>query len=479
MDITPKKYLLLDSRVIKLSKNCKLTLGKVTKSKNNPLFTEDKLWEPRFDNLYANIIFDRTNEKAYYRCWYSPFIIDYATIKTKNKNKKPGSYIERLHEMNVKYGSKKSREMGICYAISKDGINWEKPSIYIVEFNDSKENNIVLRNNHGAGLFKDDYTEESNERYKLISADDNERSMFICTSNDGLKWSKPQTCPNIEKVSEKTKNLKIKWNGDTHNNAIWAPTIEKYVLITRMWKLTKDNNGKEMGIRIVGRSESMDYKTWTLTEPIFEGNEIHLQIYSMPIFEYYGIYLGLPAIFNIKTDTVQTELAWSPDTIKWYRICPGTALIPNSETKGDIDWGCIYAAKSPIILNNEIRLYYSGSDGPHTDWRKGYFCLAKLRPDGFAGYKPVDDTLESSIITVPIPWNGDDLGLSADIDDGGYLRVTVLNENNSILGNGVIEKTCVDEKLKITMKDPNSMSLNTEVKFKFYLRNAILYSFSI
>jgi hypothetical protein len=479
MDITPKKYLLLDSRVIKHSENCKLTLGKVTKSKNNPLFAEDKLWEPRFDNLYANIIFDTTNNQAYYRCWYSPFIIDYATSKTKNKKKKPGSYIKRLREMNVKYGSKKRREMGICYAISKDGINWEKPILNIVEFNDSKENNIVLRNNHGAGLFKDDFIGESNERYKLILADINERRMFICTSNDGLKWSKPQVCPNIEEVSEDTKNRRIWWNGDTHNNAIWAPTIEKYVLITRMWKKTKDDNGRYIGIRIVGRSESLDYKTWTSTEPIFEGNHAHLQIYSMPIFEYYGIYLGLPAIFNIKTDTVQTELAWSPDTIKWYRICPGTALIPNSETKGDIDWGCIYAAKSPIILNNEIRLYYSGSDGPHTDWRKGYFCLATLRPDGFAGYKSVDDTLESSIITVPIQWNGDNLGLSADIDDGGYVKVSVLNENNNILGNGVIEKTCMDEKLNITMKDPNSISLNTEVKFKFYLRNAILYSFSI
>ncbi len=479
MPITPKKYLLLDSRVIKHSENCKLTLGKVTKNKNNPLFTEDKLWEPRFDNLYANIIFDTINNQAYYRCWYSPFIVDYATSKTKNKKKKPGSYIKRLREMYVKYGSKKSREMGICYAISKDGIDWEKPSLNIVEFNDSKDNNIILRNNHGAGLFKDDFTEESNERYKLILADDNERRMFICTSNDGLKWSIPQVCPNIEKVSEDTKNLRIKWNGDTHNNAIWAPTIEKYVLITRMWKQTKVNNGKSIGIRLVGRSESLDYKTWTLTEPIFEGNEVHLQIYSMPIFEYYGIYLGLPAIFNIKTDTVQTELAWSPDTIKWYRICPGTALIPNSETRGDIDWGCIYAAKSPIILNNEIRLYYLGSDGPHTDWRKGYFCLATLRPDGFAGYKSVDDTLESSIITVPIPWNGYDLGLSADIDEGGYVKATVLNENNNILGNGVIEKTCMGEKLKLTMKDQNSISLNTEVNFKFYLRNAILYSFSI
>ena len=246
-----------------------------------------------------------------------------------------------------------------------------------------------------------------------------------------------------------------------------------------MWKLIRNKNGKDIGIRIVGRSESSDYKSWTRTEPILEGNEDHLQIYSMPIFEYYGIYLGLPAIFNTKTDTVQTELAWSPDTIKWYRICPGTALIPNGETKGDIDWGCIYAANSPIVLNNEIRLYYSGSDGPHTDWRKGYFCLATLRLDGFAGYKSIDDVMESSITTVPIPWIDDDLGLSADIADEGYVKVSVLNENNNILGNAVIERTRTDEKLKITMQDSNSINLNTKVKFKFYLRNAILYSFSI
>ena len=87
--------------------------------------------------------------------------------------------------------------------------------------------------------------------------------------------------------------------------------------------------------------------------------------------------------------------------------------------------------------------------------------------------------MESNIITVPIPWNDDDLGLSADIDDGGYVKIAVLNENNNILGSGVIEKTCMDERLKIMMKDTNSVRLNTEVKFKFYLRNAILYSFSI
>src|SRR5262245_20745340 len=31
----------------------------------------------------------------------------------------------------------------ICYATSKDGVNWEKPNLGLVEFNGSKNNNIV------------------------------------------------------------------------------------------------------------------------------------------------------------------------------------------------------------------------------------------------------------------------------------------------------------------------------------------------
>ena len=52
------KYLLLDSRVIKNTENAKLTLGTVKKHPANPLFGEDKPWEPRFDNLYPNVIYD-------------------------------------------------------------------------------------------------------------------------------------------------------------------------------------------------------------------------------------------------------------------------------------------------------------------------------------------------------------------------------------------------------------------------------------
>ena len=68
------RYLLLDSRIIESTGNAILTVGAVQKDKRNPLFKEDKPWEPRFDNLYANVLYDE--DEKLYKCWYSPFIID-------------------------------------------------------------------------------------------------------------------------------------------------------------------------------------------------------------------------------------------------------------------------------------------------------------------------------------------------------------------------------------------------------------------
>jgi len=60
------------------------------------------------------------------------------------------------------------REMGISYAISHDGIQWEKPSLGIVDFQGSKQNNIVWRAPHGSGIFKDLHDPDPKRRYKMF-----------------------------------------------------------------------------------------------------------------------------------------------------------------------------------------------------------------------------------------------------------------------------------------------------------------------
>jgi hypothetical protein len=42
---------------------------------------------------------------------------------------------------NDEWGEGRSR---LCYAISQDGLNWEKPILGLVEYHGSRDNNILL-----------------------------------------------------------------------------------------------------------------------------------------------------------------------------------------------------------------------------------------------------------------------------------------------------------------------------------------------
>ena len=316
----------------------------------------------RFDNLYGNVIFDKDEE--IYKLWYSPFIVD-------SKN-----LIKEIDTITSNYAPPPIREMGICYATSEDGINWKKSNLGLVKYNGNKNNNIVWRRPHGSGIFKD-YSEKDPEKlYKVIYKHIQEgnwglngsegNSLAVSFSEDGLNWS--------DKI-----NI-ADFPADTQNNANWIPNLNKYVAMTRDWVKFE---GKELGQRAVLRIESNDFINWENPKQVLVGENYDLQTYAMPYFFYEGVFLGLVAIHDQKSDRVWTELAWSSDTIKWDRIDIGNPLIPNSEKKFDYDYGCIFAAAKPIIKKNEVQIFYASSDYLHTGWRNGYFSLATLRPDGF------------------------------------------------------------------------------------------------
>ena len=440
-----REFLLLDSRIIDKTENAKLTIGNIKKDVRNPLFIEDKPWEMRFDNLYANILYDE--EQKLYKCWYSPFIIDPGTIK-----------IPKGQRNHIKYPANRmgKREMGVCYAQSKDGIHWEKPNLSILDYDGNKNNNIVIRHAHGAGVFKDARTTDPNRRYKMIFK---REKMFVSFSADGIYWDSPIEC----------KGLNVA--GDTHNNALWVPGLSQYVGITRMW-------GGDPRVRQVGRTSSVDFTSWSEAQVVLQGITPEYQVYALPVFFYKGVYLGLPAIFDTKNDRVWTELAWSTDTINWHRINPGTPFIANSMIENQYDWGCAYAAAYPIIHKDKILLYYGGSDGPHTGWRKGSLCLATIPKDGFAGYEPVDKKIPTTILTKPIEFKGEFISLCADVFDGGQILVTVLDHSYKRLAKGEPITESVTNG-HITWPDPNALKTfgNKEIVLKFEFTKAKLWSF--
>ncbi len=429
------KFLLLDQRIVRSASNAKLKIGTIQKHEANPLFTEDKPWEKRFDNLYGNVIFD--NEDEIYKCWYSPFIVDRS------------SQGMTLEQRQKKYSPGPGREMGICYATSADGIHWTKPELGLVDYEGSKQNNIIWRGPHGAGIFKDFAEKDPARRYKMIF-----QGMRTSHSANGINWSAPRRIDGIGKIK-----------GDTHNNAFWDPQSAKYVGITR----TFGDLGRE-----VTRIESRDFVQWQRNGVVMKALDKELQPYAMPVFMHGGVYLGLVAIHAQRpVDRVWTELAWSPDSIQWHRIAPGEALIPCSEQVLDYDYGCVYACAYPVFLENEIRLYYGGSDYLHTGWRNGSLCLATLRPDGFAGYRPEKPNTPGVIVTNEVPYESQTIAITADVEPGGYVRVSLMDETGDVLDTAKdILQSVTDHDLQFKQ----SIDADT-IHLKFEFAKAMLYSF--
>ena len=468
------RYLLLDSRIVASAENAALVLGKVQKHEGNPLFEEDKPWEMRFDNLYANVMYDE--EEQIFKCWYSPFIVD--------SSAKGMTVAQRKEE---RYRPPYTREMAICYATSKDGIVWEKPALGIVEYEGSKANNILWRGvqqegrvekkvdwaakekekaenelwggPHGSGIFKDLRESDPNRRYKAIIK---YGILSVAFSPDGIHWGPAIACPEANSA------------GDTHNNALWAPTLGKYVGITREWGEMFGEYGRQ-----VAWTSSSDFLKWEKVQVVMEGLDLNHQTYAMPIFYHGGVYIGLVAIHDQEADRVWTELTWSPDTKKWHRVLPGTPLIPNDGNEGDYDWGCVYPAAYPVFLKDKIRLYYGGSDGLHGSWRNGFLCLATLRPDGFAGYTQEEAGKLATITTAPIATAKGTLRTSADVEQGGYVKVSVLDERNELLAESEpLNGTLSDGKVR--WRDGFSFDElgNKSIQIQFEIQDATLYSFS-
>ena len=451
------RYLLLDSRVIESKENVHLTVGVAHKDKNNPLFKEDKPWEPRFDNPYSSVIYDE--EEKIYKCWYSIF------IKSGSRGYFPGEGLPSDKRAWVKWREGR-RGFGVCYATSKDGIHWEKPELWLIDFNGSKKNNIVIEFNHGVAVMKDLHETDPQKRYKAIHPE--RKNSAVWFSADGIRWGKKHNAGNIS-------------HGDTNQAIWWDEDLGKYVLITRRWggANTTGRYGRG-GHRQKVRSVSSDFLKWSKPELVIEGLDLRMQIHDMPVVRHAGVYLGMVGLFDIEASKQWCELAWSPDSIEWHRIQPGKPLIPNGPVMGDYDWGCIFASV-PIVRKDEILIYYGANDGRFMAWRNGFFALARLRPDGFAGYEQIagGSNKTGSLTTNAVSVVGDSLCISADVAPSGYVKVTALDEDNNKLAEGeLITKTVTDA--QIQWKDGFSFKKlkGKEIKLKFELRESKLYSFS-
>merc|ERR1719183_3485004 len=103
-------------------------------------------------------------------------------------------------------------------------------------------------------------------------------------------------------------------------------------------------------------------------------------------------------------------LAWSVDGRHWKWIRPVDSFIPLG-APGDFDACGVFSAKQDPLrtaVNDTLRFYYAGCNGPFFGSRGCALGFATLQRDGFAGYQG------GVVVTAPALVVGPNLRVSVD-----------------------------------------------------------------
>jgi hypothetical protein len=164
------------------------------------------------------------------------------------------------------------------------------------------------------------------------------------------------------------------------------------------------------------------------------GDPPQTQIYGMQMSPYGNFVMGWVSMFNTcesdlgwaKMDgTMDVQLAHSRDGYCWHRTARGRCFIPLSEERA-WDAQLVIPSTAPILLDDEIRFYYSGTPYPHGGPYDGPRpeCIggASLRPDGFVALTVDEDVGE--LLTRPFALREPEIYVNADASRGD-LRVEI------------------------------------------------------
>ena len=490
LKIGKQKQLFVDNYIVEQMDGVHKTLNQPKKHPGNPVLTPDRPGEGNRAHMYGSVIYDR--QAKLFKMWYWTGV-----------------------------GS----TMSGAYATSKDGIHWDKPDLGLVQFQGSKRNNRVGW--MAMGMIYSPNDPDPGKRYKSIHG---RRGAF---SADGINLHVPP----------ESKDIPGDIVSDNVIPFVYDELSKRYVAFPKV-------NLKSAGHlrRSVSVSFSDDFLTWTPVKPILvpderddelarktvaamrdrveydDGPEWHLaQFYGHCGFPYEGMYLGLLWVFDIsgwgepiwgEKDFVRhpgwggedgpmyVQLTSSRDLVNWDRVGDRQPFIPLGAADS-YDSGLIYTTNRPIVVGDEIWIYYSGWESTHghpIEWatetdkfphiaraiksaspRTGSTInLAKLRLDGWvsvdAGNTP------GTLTTKPMVFDGSRLVINANASSGS-VAVEILDSNGKAIP-GLDARACRtfrgdSVRHEITWTNGASLAAlaGKPVRLRFHLANARLSSF--
>ncbi len=462
--MTGSWQLFVDDYLIASKKNVVRRYHPFRKHKDNPLIVVDKPWEAHVVNVCTVLPGENgTGFRMYYYCW----------TEDKASRKRRGSFM--------------------CYAESKDGLEWQKPNLGLYEWDgDGTKNNNILPGSAAHVMFTP-WESDPNKRYQGVTGG----RYHAFASPDGIHW---------KQESKKT----IISGGDT-SHFYWDPHSKRFRCTVKGGG-NAYVSGEVSGLRrrVVGFSETTDLTQFPPLRMVMAPDDVddlwcepgtvqRTHFYACPVLPYETMYVGFLQIYRAEEPEgyfhgpLWVELVSSRDGIHWLRTEPDTTVreiyslqntsrlpLLNIGKFREFDDGMVIAP-TPLLVGDELWLYYTGYDELH-DWLpyKSAIGLAKLRKDGFASLDA--DALPGEVLTKRFANARGPLQVNYNAR-GGSVRVEILDVEGSVIpgysrdecealtGDSVRQEVAWRNKREI----PSSAG---PVRFRFILDQAGLYSFN-
>ncbi len=373
-------------------------------------------------------------------------------------------------------------------AESRDGIHWTKPDLGLIEFRESRQNNLVYLGEAGANFapFLDENpSAPRSQRYKAFSGD---RVIWAFVSADGVRWTKLQEQPVITEAPL-----------DSQNVAFWDATQGLYVAYMRgavrpdgsmitnpPWYA--DSKGGGEGLRAIRRSTSRDFITWTKPELIsFEGGLSH-HLYTNAITNYFRapeFFVGFPMRFvpsRKKVDShpyqgVSDAVLIASRGGRIWRMFEDALIRPGLDVANWTDRNLIVARGVVPTGRDEVSIYYDENyRHPTNRIRRAVF-----RKDGFVSIHA--NSKGGSVLTKPLRFSGGELVLNYATSAAGSIRVELRDEKGAALP-GYSSIDCEDifgDETEYTVRWRQNASAakyaGKPVRLFFQLRDADIFSY--
>ncbi len=295
-------------------------IGNVTKYASNPLFNQDKPWEPRLDNAYPNVVHDPSDPLGAWRLWYGDCVSGC------------GKQI-------------------LLYANSSDGLSWDKPELGLYDIGQVRKDlaHIGTKNNAimyggGIGVYRDYHETDPTRLFKAFG-----QGCFGKGGNTGCVGGTGSSADGLHFGNAMALNWPAPHRYDCHSNLYYDERKKLYLATSRDG--FSSSPGRAIGITLSEPGKGFTFDT-SKAPPLVEGGTLAHQLYSQITFSFYDIYLGLVMVFDAQDPVgrVHCRLSWSPTGSgnDWTWVDAGGLTGRDFIPLGDMSTGGQCSAFKPI-----------------------------------------------------------------------------------------------------------------------------------